>query len=122
MHLPCCMATLRYEYLIHLFGFGSCEQSQGSLEREPSGSSEGGVWTTMTSLTKQRVRLNMKLLGQFTSQPGTPLMKEDKPTYREQFVPPEMSMVSYFLIKVSLMTKHCKFESVCQAHLQHCEK
>lgn len=26
-------------------------------------------------------------------------MKEDKPTYREQFVPPEMSMVSYFLIK-----------------------
>jgi hypothetical protein len=43
----------------------------------------------------------MKLLGQFTSQPGTPLMKEDKPTYREQFVPPEMSMVSYFLLKVS---------------------
>lgn len=77
-------------------------QSQGSLEREPSGSSEGGVWTTMTSLTKQRVRLNMKLLGQFTSQPGTPIMKEDKPTYREQFVPPEMSMVSYFLIKPQL--------------------
>jgi hypothetical protein len=77
-------------------------QSQGSLEREPSGGSEGGVWTTMTSLTKQRVRLNMKLLGQFTSQPGTPLMKEDKPTYREQFVPPEMSMVSYFLIKPQL--------------------
>lgn len=77
-------------------------QAQGSLEREPSGSSEGGVWTTMTSLTKQRVRLNMKLLGQFTSQPGTPLMKEDKPTYREQFVPPEMSMVSYFLIKPQL--------------------
>jgi len=76
----------------------------------------------MTSLTKQRVRLNMKLLGQFTSQPGTPLMKEDKPTYREQFVPPEMSMVSYFLIKVSLMTDHFKFESVCWAHLQHCEK
>lgn len=77
-------------------------QSQGSLEREPSGGSEGGVWTTMTSLTKQRVRLNMKLLGQFTSQPGTPLMKEDKPTYREQFVPPEMSMVSYLLIKPQL--------------------
>ncbi|XP_023723664.1 dmX-like protein 2 isoform X1 [Cryptotermes secundus] len=80
----------------------SATQSQGSLEREPSGGSEGGVWTTMTSLTKQRVRLNMKLLGQFTSQPGTPLMKEDKPTYREQFVPPEMSMVSYFLIKPQL--------------------
>ncbi|PSN54280.1 DmX-like protein 2 [Blattella germanica] len=77
-------------------------QSQGSLERESSGGSEGGVWTTMTSLTKQRVRLNMKILGQFTNQPGTPLMKEDKPTYREQFISPEMSMVSYFLIKPQL--------------------
>ncbi|XP_066993059.2 dmX-like protein 2 isoform X2 [Anabrus simplex] len=74
----------------------------GSLEREASVSSEGGVWTTVTSLTKQRVRLNMRLLGQFGSQPGTPLMKEDKPTYREQFVSPEMSMVSYFLIKPQL--------------------
>jgi hypothetical protein len=50
----------------------------------------------------------MKLLGQFTSQPGTPLMKEDKPTYREQFVPPEMSMVSYFLLKVSFNGSVCK--------------
>lgn len=58
------------------------------------------MWNAMTSLTKQRVRLNMKLLGQFSSQGGAPAMKEDKPTYREQFVPPEMSMISYFLIKV----------------------
>ncbi len=51
------------------------------------------------------MRLNMKLLGQFGSQSGsgvnTAQIKEDKPTYREQFVPPEMSMVSYFLNKVS---------------------
>lgn len=60
-------------------------------------SSEGSVWT---SITKQRARLNMKLLGQFGSQSGTPQMKEDKPTYREQFVPPDMSMLSYFLNKV----------------------
>lgn len=53
----------------------------------------------MTSLTKQRVKLNMKLLGQFTGQ--QPNMKEDKPTYREQFVSPQMSMISYFLMKVS---------------------
>lgn len=57
----------------------------------------------MTSLTKQRVRLNMKLLGQFSSQSGGPMIKEDKPTYREQFVPPEMSMISYFLMKVNLI-------------------
>lgn len=51
------------------------------------------------------MRLNMKLLGQFGSQSSSgapsPRIKEDKPTYREQFVPPEMSMVSYFLNKVS---------------------
>ena len=62
------------------------------------------MWNAMTSLTKQRVRLNMKLLGQFSSQGGAPTMKEDKPTYREQFVPPEMSMISYFLIKVNTLT------------------
>lgn len=76
-----------------------------SLEKEPS--TETGVWTTMTSLTKQRMRLNMKILGQFGSQSGnsvtSPQIKEDKPTYREQFVPPEMSMVSYFLNKVSCL-------------------
>lgn len=48
----------------------------------------------------------MKLLGQFVGSPGTPTIKEDKPTYREHFVPPEMSMISYFLNKVN---KHIKF-------------
>jgi len=48
----------------------------------------------------------MKLLGQFVGSPGTPTIKEDKPTYREHFVPPEMSMISYFLNKVS---KHYNF-------------
>jgi len=70
------------------------------LERENSTSSETGVWMAVTSLVKQKVRLNMKLLGQFVSSPGTPSIKEDKPTYREHFVPPEMSMISYFLNKV----------------------
>ncbi|KAK0178125.1 hypothetical protein PV328_002103 [Microctonus aethiopoides] len=73
-----------------------------NVERADSISGEiqaaaGGVWNTMTSLTKQRVKLNMKLLGQFTGQ--QPNIKEDKPTYREQFVSPQMSMVSYFLMK-----------------------
>lgn len=73
----------------------------------------------MTSLTKQRMRLNMKILGQFGSQSGagvnTPQIKEDKPTYREQFVPPEMSMVSYFLNKVMLL-----FVSGVFHHTIHC--
>ncbi|XP_035791967.1 dmX-like protein 2 isoform X1 [Anopheles albimanus] len=60
---------------------------------------DGSVWGAVTSLTKQRVKLNMKLLGHFAGPQGASNMKEDKPTYREQFVPPEMSMVSYFLTK-----------------------
>lgn len=46
-------------------------------------------------LSKQRIKLNTKLLGQ---QPS--VMKEDKPTYREQFVPPEMSILAYLLQRV----------------------
>ncbi|XP_011309847.1 dmX-like protein 2 isoform X2 [Fopius arisanus] len=64
----------------------------------------GGVWNTMTSLTKQRVKLNMKLLGQFTGQ--QPNIKEDKPTYREQFVSPQMSMISYFLMKPRIESEY----------------
>lgn len=61
---------------------------------------ESSVWNTVTSsITKQRVKLNMKILGNFASSNSSTFMKEDKPTYREQFVPPEMSMLSYFLAK-----------------------
>lgn len=63
------------------------------------GSTDGSMWGAVTSITKQRVKLNMKLLGHFGGSTTSPNMKEDKPTYREQFVPPEMSMVSYFLTK-----------------------
>ncbi|XP_055842018.1 dmX-like protein 2 isoform X1 [Episyrphus balteatus] len=62
---------------------------------------DSSVWNTVTSITKQRVKLNMKLLGTFSNPSGSSVMKEDKPTYREQFVSPDMSMVSYFLIKPS---------------------
>ena len=58
----------------------------------------------MASLTKQRVKLNMKLLGPFTGQ--QPNMKEDKPTYREQFVSPQMSMISYFLMKPQIDSEY----------------
>lgn len=71
-------------------------QQQESTDVE---NAESGMWNTVTSITKHRVKLNMKLLGQFGSQQSSSNMKEDKPTYREQFVPPEMSMVSYFLTK-----------------------
>lgn len=74
-------------------------QSQIHQESVDSSNPEGGVWNTVTSLTMQRVKLNMKLLGNIAGPQGSSTMKEDKPTYREQFIPPEMSMVSYFMIK-----------------------
>lgn len=66
---------------------------------------DNSVWNTVTSITKQRVKLNMKLLGPFNSSTASCSMKEDKPTYREQFVPPEMSMISYFLSKPTHLGK-----------------
>ncbi|XP_044020160.1 dmX-like protein 2 isoform X2 [Aphidius gifuensis] len=77
-----------------------------SVERTDSISGDiqaaaGGVWNT---ITKQRNKLNMKLLGQFSTQ--QPSIKEDKPTYREQFVSPQMSMVSYFLMKPLIQSEY----------------
>ncbi|XP_058830024.1 dmX-like protein 2 isoform X2 [Topomyia yanbarensis] len=74
-------------------------QAQVQQESLDSPVADGSVWGAVTSLTKQRVKLNMKLLGHFGGPQGPANMKEDKPTYREQFVPPEMSMVAYFLTK-----------------------
>lgn len=65
---------------------GILSSNQGTPTEEISGPAK---W-----LDKQRVKLNCKLLGH---QPS--VMKEDKPTYREQFVPPEMSMLAYLLTK-----------------------
>lgn len=90
---------------IHLVQQQSTSVDQTSDPAE-SPVTDASVWNTVTSLTKQRVKLNMKLLGHFSGPTGSPNMKEDKPTYREQFVSPDMSMVSYFLIKP---TVPCEF-------------
>jgi WD40 repeat protein len=65
------------------------QSAQGTPTEETTGPAN---W-----LNKQRVRLNTKLLGHQPSH-----MKEDKPTYREQFVPPEMSILAYLLTKVRI--------------------
>lgn len=99
---------MRILLVLYLFVSFCKGANTNSVERTDSVTSEiqstaSGMWNTMTSLTKQRVKLNMKLLGQFTGQ--QPNMKEDKPTYREQFVSPQMSMISYFLMKVYILSK-----------------
>lgn len=70
---------------------GNPSQQHTPSADDTSMASGPSVW-----LNKQRVKLNCKLLGH---QPAT--MKEDRPTYREQFIPPEMSMLVYLLSKVS---------------------
>ncbi|XP_036319807.1 dmX-like protein 2 [Rhagoletis pomonella] len=85
-------ATLRNETM---------NSNQSQINSSAERPDDSGVWNTVTSITKQRVKLNMKLLGTFSQNNTSSNMKEDKPTYREQFVPPEMSMLSYFLLKPS---------------------
>ncbi|XP_075155148.1 rabconnectin-3 alpha [Haematobia irritans] len=116
--LVTCDSRILYRLVVHnftvetwssIFGGGmkkllrkaTCENNPASYNvssDEPK--DESSVWNTVTSsITKQRVKLNMKILGNFGSNNAQTYMKEDKPTYREQFVPPEMSMLSYFLAK-----------------------
>ncbi|XP_066150653.1 dmX-like protein 2 isoform X3 [Euwallacea fornicatus] len=64
-------------------------QSQTSIQTPSEESSFPANW-----LSKQRLKLNTKILG-----PQSSVMKEDKPTYREQFVPPEMSILAFLLQK-----------------------
>ncbi|KAL1506470.1 hypothetical protein ABEB36_005832 [Hypothenemus hampei] len=64
-------------------------QSQTSIQTPGEEGSGPTNW-----LNKQRFKLNTKLLGQQSS-----IMKEDKPTYREQFVPPDMSILAFLLQK-----------------------
>lgn len=87
------------------------QQSSQETLVENGENGDGSMWGAVTSITKQRVKLNMRLLGHFGGSQGSPNMKEDKPTYREQFVPPEMSMVSYFMIKPA-------FRSMCSVAMK----
>ena len=71
-----------------------------------------GLLNTMTSITKQRIKLNVKVLGvQLGPTPeGGPgaanaqgANVNEKSSYREQFMAPEMSIVSKFMSKVRVL-------------------
>jgi len=49
-------------------------------------------------LAKQRMKLHMKVMGG-PNNAASHHLKEDKPTYKEKFVPPEVNMISYFMTK-----------------------
>ena len=77
-------------------------------------SDQGLLKNTMTSITKQRVKLNIKVLGvklgndqeQTRSDMSKPVNSAsgqagEKQTFREQFKAPDMSIVSKLMSKVS---------------------
>ena len=62
--------------------------------------------SNVSNITKQRIKLNVKVLGVQLGSPGAASAAqdsqaaEDRPSYREQFTAPEMSIVSKFMSKV----------------------
>ncbi|KAK6180445.1 hypothetical protein SNE40_012599 [Patella caerulea] len=52
--------------------------------------------TSEDELAKHRMRLNMRVMGSSPVANKTPDLKE---TYKEKFVPPELSMITYFMTK-----------------------
>ncbi|XP_076371203.1 dmX-like protein 2 isoform X5 [Tachypleus tridentatus] len=83
--------------LLHVVTSGQHSLSSSSSEKTMPG--EEGLPIT---LSKQRMKLHRKLLGQFGQNMAQKTVKEDRPTYREQFVPPGMSIVSYLMSKPEL--------------------
>lgn len=76
------------------------------MEKEAvGGASVSGerILSTISNLQKTRIKFNMKLLGQlgFQDPRSSSSDGETKPAYREQFLPPEMSIVSLLMKKVS---------------------
>ena len=77
-----------------------------------------GVAQSKDELSKQRVKINMRLLNQAGPPgpavgPGANKLKEDKPTYKEKFLPPHVSMISYFMTKVGPATLQLLFCGEC---------
>ncbi|XP_050731976.1 dmX-like protein 2 isoform X2 [Eriocheir sinensis] len=80
--------------------------SQGSVERESSVAAAAAVAAVggeklLSTFSKTRMKINMKLLGQlgFQDPRGASAEGEGKTAYREHFLPPEMSIVSLLMKK-----------------------
>lgn len=64
-----------------------------------------GLLNTVTNITKQRVKLNIKVLGVQIGNSQEALVQSapEKQAFREKFNAPEMSMISKLMSKVSLL-------------------
>ena len=70
-------------------------------------SAASGTSSGDQTLTKQRNRYTLRLMGKASSGRLPASATEEKPTPRDVFVPPETSIMDYFMIKVS-NGKECK--------------
>ncbi len=96
---------------------GGDSTSTVGAEDGSSAGGDQGLLSMATSITKQRVKLNIKVLGvqlggSQDSQGsgsggagGTGAAGQDRQSYREQFVPPEMSIVSKLMTKPTFEAK-----------------
>jgi hypothetical protein len=102
------------------------QQSAQQQREEASPGAQAEDTGILSSLTKQRLRLNMRLLS-FSGQQHSSLkqaMKEDRPTYREQFVPPEMSFLALLMTKVrknSSTSSGNLFQGSARAQTKNCK-
>ncbi|XP_049518236.1 dmX-like protein 2 isoform X5 [Dermacentor silvarum] len=78
---------------------GAVTPSAAAPEKEATATVETGIFD---AITRQRVKWNMKILPQLKSEAPQANVREDRPTYREIFVPPIMSMMSCFMSKPAL--------------------
>ncbi|XP_076053753.1 rabconnectin-3 alpha isoform X2 [Oratosquilla oratoria] len=84
-------------------------QTQTSVEKDTGvqGNSER-LLSTFSNLQKTRIKFNMKLLGQlgFQDPRASSSDGDTKPAYREQFLPPDMSIVSHLMKKPPLPSEY----------------
>lgn len=81
------------------------DKSESDLASQSAGehSHNPGILNTMTSLTKQRVKLNIKVLGMQlgnSQESGSGAVVQEKQSYREHFMPPDKSIISQLISKV----------------------
>lgn len=80
-------------------------QQSTSFDEQPSPTMN--LLSAIQTLSKQRRNFHMKILQQLNQDKDTTAsknvpMSEDKPTYREQFVAPQMSVLSFLMTKPQL--------------------
>lgn len=78
---------------------GAGSPAVGGGDKESTATVETGIFD---AITRQRVKWNVRILPQLKSETPQANIREDRPTYRELFVPPVMSMMSCFMTKPTL--------------------